>query len=298
MLRKKKAPRWIYPVAIEHTYATDVSAQLKTIVVSVLSKLEKRLPTWVRLNSHDVKLDSPEAELEEILKTVEEEIASMFAVGYGMAEVFGYVESVANRIFAFEQSQMQRQLMLVLGTPLNVESSWWPEAKKLWVNENHRLIKSLSQEYITKLNTVLSTGFQSGWSFEEMVDEIQKLSDKMVGYRARLIARDQVGKLQYAITRKQFEAIGMDGYYWVTARDERVRGNPLGKFPKAIPSHWIMEGKICKFSDPNVYSDLGYEWLPRTALMPGVHPGQAILCRCTATPYWLPLIDEAIQSIR
>jgi uncharacterized protein with gpF-like domain len=110
-----------------------------------------------------------------------------------------------------------------------------------------------------------------------------------------LIARDQVGKLQYAITRKQFESIGMDGYYWVTARDERVRGNPMGRFPKAVPSHWIMEGTVCKFSDPTVYSDLGREWLKRTALMPMVHPGQAILCRCTATPYWLPLIQEAIE---
>jgi uncharacterized protein with gpF-like domain len=180
---------------------------------------------------------------------------------------------------------------------MKVSSSWWPEAKKLWENENRRLIKSLSQEYIAKLNTLLTTGFQSGWSFNEMVDAIKGLSDKITGYRARLLARDQVGKLQYAITRKQFEAIGMDSYYWITARDERVRGRPGGKYPRAIPSHWLMEGKVGLYSNPNVYLDLDKGWVPRTERMPGVHPGQAILCRCTATPYWAPLMKEAIGGM-
>jgi len=295
-LLHKKPARWRYPVAIEHTYATDISEQLKKLVVSVFSKLEKRLPTWVRLNNQDARMDSPEAELESLLEEVETEIIQIFAAGYGLGGALDYIASVANRIYAFEQTQMESQIFAVLGAPLKTSNTWWPEARALWENENRRLIKSLSQEYITKLNTTLMTGFQSGWSFEEMVESIKKLSDKMVGYRARLLARDQVGKLQYAITRKQFESIGMDGYYWITSRDERVRGNPMGKYPKAIPSHWVMEGKVCKFSDPNVYLEDHAKWVPRTARMPGVHPGQAILCRCTATPYWIPLINEAIGT--
>ena len=295
-LLKKKPKRWYYPIAIEHTYAENISNSMKTIVTSVLSRLEGRLATWMRMNDHNIRMDSPDEELEAILKEVEEEIAVMFTTGASLGAVFDYVESVANRIFGFEEIQWQSQIEVVLGVPLKTGAPWWPEARRLWVNENHRLIKSLSQEYITKLNTLLTTGFQSGWSYEEMVSAIQKLSSKITGYRARLIARDQVGKLQYAITRSQFESIGMDGYIWLTARDERVRGNPNGRYPKAVPSHWIMDDKVCKFSDPNVFSETGDEWLPRYATMPNVHPGQAILCRCTSTPYWLPVLREAIGS--
>lgn len=295
-LKRKRPQRWLYPVAIEHSYATDISAEMKKIVVSTLSRLEKRLPTWMRLNDSAVHVDSPDAELEALLKEVEAEINKMFEAGLGLSAAMDYVASVAERVFGFEEMQWQRQTSVVLGTPLSMDAPWWPEAKKLWVNENHRLIKSLSQEYITKLNTILTTGFQSGWTFEEMVDAIQKLSDKMVGYRARLIARDQVGKLQYAVTRRQFESIGMDGYLWTTARDERVRGNPTGKYPKAIPSHWEMDSLVCKFDDPTVFSETGRIWLKRYSYMPMVHPGQAILCRCTCTPYWLPLINEALET--
>jgi uncharacterized protein with gpF-like domain len=268
---------------------------MKRLAYAVLSRIEKRLPTWIALSDSSTRLDGVDTELEELLKEVEAEIATIFAAGGGVSEVAEYIAATASRVFNFKEEQWRSQLMVVLGTPLDTSASWWPEARQMWINENYRLIKSLSQEYITKLNTTLLTGFQSGWTFEEMVEAVRKLSDTMTGFRARLIARDQVGKLQYTITRKQFESIGMDGYMWYTARDERVRGNPLGRYPKAIPDHWQMDTRICKFSDPTVFSELGYEWLKRYASMPMVHPGQAIACRCTSAPYWLPLLREAEQ---
>jgi hypothetical protein len=299
----QKVPKRIYPIAIEHSYAVSIQNDMKAITVKILSRIEGRLPTWIRLSDsiavlHDGarRFDALDDELEQLLVEIEKEIALLFAVGYDIGLVIDYVASVAERVFAFEKGMWGKQVSVVLGTPLGTANSWWPAAKRLWVNENHRLIKSLAQEYVTKLNTTLLTGFQSGWTFEEMVDGIQKLSDSITGYRARLIARDQVGKLQYAITRSQFEEIGVDGYLWTSARDERVRGNPRGIYRRAVPSHWEIDGKLCKLSDPTVYSeDGGRTWVPRTRLMPEVHPGQAILCRCVCTPYWLPLIqNEAI----
>ena len=297
-LATKRPPRWLYPVAIEHSYARDIETTMRSLVVKALERIEGRLVSWIRLSSVVVQRDGTDEELQQLLEEMDKEIAELFAVGAGTGAVLDYVESVANRLFAFEKMQMETQTKLIIGTPLSTTSEWWPEAKKLWVSENHRLIKSLGQEYIAKLNTILQTGFQSGWTFNETVDEIKKLSDKMTGYRARLIARDQVGKLQYAITRNQFESIGMDGYIWTTARDELVRGNPMGRYAKAVPSHWIMDGMVCKFSDPTVFMDKEADgWQKRYALMPTVHPGQAILCRCTCTPYWLPIVSEVNKTI-
>lgn len=292
-LKKKKPPRMAYPVAIEHSYAQDISVTMKRLAYVALSYVERRLSTWIALSDASPHMDGLDTELEDLLKEVEAEVERIFMAGGGISEVAQYIASTASRVFQFKEEQWRSQLMVVLGTPLDTSASWWPEARQMWINENYRLIKSLSQEYITKLNTTLMTGFQSGWTFEEMVGAIRKLSDAITGYRARLIARDQIGKLQYTITRKQFESIGMDGYMWYTARDERVRGNPVGRYPKAIPSHWIMDEKICKFSDPTVFSELGYEWLKRYPSMPQVHPGQAIACRCTSAPYWLPILREA-----
>jgi uncharacterized protein with gpF-like domain len=89
------------------------------------------------------------------------------------------------------------------------------------------------------------------------------------------------------VAERQFRNIGMEFYIWRTAQDERVRGNPLGKFPKAIPSHYIMDDLFCTWNDFNVYSsDSGKTWKPRTQLMEHDHPGRPIACRCSAEPVW------------
>lgn len=63
-------------------------------------------------------------------------------------------------------------------------------------------------------------------------------------------------------------SLGIKKYRWRHSRDERVRGNPGGKYPKARPSHWAREGKIYSWNDPP----------------PGGHPGMDYQCRCTAEP--------------
>lgn len=292
-LKRQKAMIRAYPIAIEHRYARDISETLKTLVGFSIERLTPILMNYpARLDSWN--LDSPADDLVTYLRDLDEEIENLLAAGLTAGQVLSYVGYTAARIMQYNTDVWKSQIMAVLGSPLDTDVSWWPDTRRLWEQENQRLIKSLSQEYVKKLNSLLVEAFQSGTPFTEVVDQIRKLADGMTGYRARLIARDQVGKLQYAITRNQFESIGMDGYIWTSARDERVRGNPLGRYPKAIPSHWEIDGKICKFSDPTVYSeDTGITWLKRYASMPLVHPGQAIMCRCIATPYWLPLIREA-----
>ena len=47
-----------------------------------------------------------------------------------------------------------------------------------------------------------------------------------------------------------------------------------------------MQGLLCKWADPNVYSDdKGKTWKARTAEMPHNHPGDDIMCRCRAAPF-------------
>jgi len=81
-------------------------------------------------------------------------------------------------------------------------------------------------------------------------------------------------------------SIGISEYIWRNVRDQRVVGNPSGKYPtgsSAHHDHWIMEGLLCRWNDPTVYSkDGGRTWLKRTSDMPKAHPGEEILCRCSA----------------
>jgi hypothetical protein len=75
--------------------------------------------------------------------------------------------------------------------------------------------------------------------------------------------------------RKRMEDTGLKLYVWSTCGDERVR-----------PSHALMDGKLCKWADPTVYSSNGgkaWKSRPKGAVLG--HPGEEDGCRCTALSY-------------
>jgi hypothetical protein len=77
-----------------------------------------------------------------------------------------------------------------------------------------------------------------------------------------------------------------------------VRGNPLGKYPKAIPSHYDIDNALCSWDDSSVYSiDGGSTWIKRTARMPTVEPGMALLCRCLASPSVQDILNDIDAGI-
>lgn len=76
--------------------------------------------------------------------------------------------------------------------------------------------------------------------------------------RARVIARDQVGKLNSELTELRMKAAGSERYQWSTSGDERVRA-----------THIELDGQI-------------YSWGDATGAEDGLPPGQPILCRCVA----------------
>jgi len=127
-----------------------------------------------------------------------------------------------------------------------------------FLTANVKLISSLSGDYVSQVEDIVRRGVQAG-------DRAVVLKGQILGRwsvtqsRARLIARDQISKLQGALTRVRQTSLGLEKYIWRTSRDERVR-----------ETHLVKEGRVFSWDDPP--SDTG-------------HPGQDYQCRCTAEPY-------------
>ena len=297
---KNQNPKFkmIYPHAIEQTYAKEISKAMQKLVDYTIGRLQTIIPKLYRKDS--LRNDADTDELEQLLKELDDEIALIYGTNLVSSGALGQmIYHVAEKIFGFEAMQYLNITKVVAGVPLDMSgAAWWNEMRANWEATNYRLIRGLGQEYVQKLNSLLLTGFQSGWTQQEMIDAIQTLSDKITGYRAALIARDQVGKLTSFIARAQDASIGITTYVWQTARDEAVRGNPIGKYPKAVPSHWAIDYKICKWNDDTVYSDNnGRTWQKRTSMMPLVAPGMEIACRCLASPYFVPFLSNIDEEI-
>ncbi len=132
------------------------------------------------------------------------------------------------------------------------------------IEANVALIKSIPSQYADKVEALALNALQTGQTNEELAKAIAKLG-QTTDYRARLIAADQMGKINGQINQARQLSMGVETYDWQDSNDDRVR--PLCK------SH---HGKTFRWDTP-----------PK-----GGHPGQKIKCRCTALPNYEDFLIE------
>lgn len=213
---------------------------------------------------------------------------------------------VFDAINGISHEQWWKTAKAVLGVNLMQYEPWIRNEMKAFTQENISLITKTGKDTLHDINRIVVSGFRQGKRAETLKKEIFSGTDlqpgvfQKVSTRAALIARDQSLKLYGNLNHLRQEQNGISVYIWRTVEDERVRGTPGGKYPNAIPSHFLMDGKYCKWSDPTVYADTLKEvkednWKSRTADMPKDHPGVEINDRCTAEPVF-DILPEGGES--
>lgn len=159
--------------------------------------------------------------------------------------------SMFDRVDTFNRTQLARVIAIDLFADADLSALAMEFAK-----ENARLVKTNNAALAESLASIMHEAVGSGRSWRDVAPELQARFE-ISKRHARLIARDQVGKLYTDITQARQEEAGVTEYIWRTARDPRVRDD-----------HRSREGKTFSWSNPPS----------------GDHPGQAILCRCYAEP--------------
>ena len=170
------------------------------------------------------------------------------------------------------KAKIQRVLTNALGVDVTfLDNKAIKQRIELAVADNVRLIKSIPEKHFTKVQQAVFDNYR-GVKFKEgslrnRLMAIGRITDQ----QAKFLARDQAAKFATSLNAARQEDAGIEGYIWRNQGDERVVGNPSGKYPKgnaAHMDHWKREGKVFKWDDPP----------------PDGHPGQAIGCRCFAEP--------------
>lgn len=142
------------------------------------------------------------------------------------------------------------------------------------IAENVALITSVKNEYVEDIGKIVRDNILNGERSTRLITEIKERG-QVTEARAKLIARTETSKVNAQLGRLRAEALGSKTYVWSTVIDERTRTD-----------HVVMDGKLCRFDDPTVYSDDdGKTWKPRSQIG-GVEilAGDIYNCRCTALP--------------
>lgn len=128
-----------------------------------------------------------------------------------------------------------------------------------WNRENADLIRSLANDAVPSIRDDLERAFAAGERAEVVAKRWRArglpLKFGTIEGRAKVIARDQIGKLNGQLTQARQQALGITEYVWRTSRDQRVRD-----------SHADREGKRFR-----------WEQAPADG-----HPGHPVQCRCVA----------------
>ena len=239
-------------------------AELRKIIIGILKEIEaRRGDILAAAIDSRTALFQDKVDLGSILETIRNMSGAVVTAARHMLRRLFRIESVRHGKKWIEQvnSAIGVDLGVVVGQA-DVEP-----LIELAVQKNVALITGLSADVQKRIETVLIDMIVAGKSNADMakaLDEIFHFGRE----RAELIARDQAAKFNGNLNRIRQQQIGVTEYIWWTMQDERVRGNPDGKYAKAKPSHWDRHGKTFRYAD---------------APSDG-NPGEPINCRCIARP--------------
>lgn len=176
------------------------------------------------------------------------------------------LDDVAAATNAMSREQWQMQAKSALGIDLQAD----PDVRPMLTDfrdQGVSLIRSMGREKIARVRSILDDS--AGDRVEDIAARIRE-ETQATPARASLIARDQVLKLNNAVTQARHVAAGVTEYVWRTSRDERVRSR-----------HKELEGTTQAYASPPIVDR-------RTGRR--AHPGGDYQCRCTAEPV-IPRFD-------
>ena len=141
--------------------------------------------------------------------------------------------------------------------------------------------ESFSQTTTKQIVGRVRKGLEANKSVNEIAKDIRDNYSEVVFNRSRTIARTEaltafsIG--QQAQLENTKEVVPEAKKVWISARDERVRGNPGGLYPDAKDNHWELSGEVVDL-DEEFSNGL---MVPRDTKG---KPEQTINCRCTSAP--------------
>jgi uncharacterized protein with gpF-like domain len=258
--------------------------------------LESHKKQWQKLWER-MHLDSWESEVEEFLNALERDIGSrIFDEGVVGFSVKKYANRLSELFLTFAQGDFARQMEKILGQRIYGGTEWWQTIKKGWITELEIRARSTATDSIFQARQYVFRSIREGHDFNTILEGLRNRFSDLSENRLKFLARDLTGTMNATIQQYMHLSVGIEHYIWNTQADERVRGRPGGLYSNVPVSHWEMEGLLCKWNDPAVYSDdYGKTWLPKQGNMPKMHVGLDYNCRCLATP-WLSFLVKEVDD--
>lgn len=270
--RMPRIPRQQYPKLLEAEYAKAMIALVGRIE-GAFSDLKSALPTMLEMVRREARSDSSillsgsrfdAGESKRVRQLIEDARKKMNTPAI-TSEVEKLAQKFAEKTSTAQRIQLNRQVHAALGVDLYGGDNRIRPLMEAFVDSNVGLIRKLSDEVAGRVETSVLRAVQDAKPWSDFADELQA----QFGFgetRAKIIARDQIGKFYGQANAARQRELGVTSFIWRTSEDERVR-----------PEHEELDGQTFRYDDP-----------PSEGL-----PGEPILCRCSAEP----VFDDILEAL-
>ena len=285
-LKSKVEP--IYPTGVEREYIKLTNAYMneyKKLLVKYVDQLNKAIQMDRKLQKA-LRVDSQtevEKLIDELFKKLERDITNK-QEGFGLRRRLEQLAYLTRKLSIREWKKVVKATLGINILDDYYMGEFYKQIMKSWVDENIGLISTLPQDSLGEMKEIVKRGFSEGTITTEIAKELQNKYN-ITKRHARLIARDQIGKLYSKISQKQQTDAGCTQYTWSTSQDSRVRD-----------SHRHLNRTTQNWDSPPIVDE-------RTGRR--CHPGEDYQCRCVALPVFnlegirLPIQkDENSKPIR
>lgn len=175
----------------------------------------------------------------------------------------GAASAMVDRVLNIEATNHTKKWMRTTSKALGINMEMLVKKEDLddylraAARRNSTLIKSLGTDAIERVERETIAAYLRGDRPHQLVSILKKEFGALDN-RAKLIAYDQLSKLNADMNRIRHEQGEIEEYIWSTSADERVR-----------PLHKAINGRKYRYDEP-------------TDAEGGQHAGQPIRCRCVA----------------
>jgi len=284
----KKPLTWIYPKGIEIQYQRALNNVVRQWEQVAKNTIIPALPSIVDSANAQKKPIASDIKTDDWVDDTNDIVSDYQTLLVGLTPLLPpLIQQTGSNISIFNLRQWRKIVRHSLNIDIFNQEPWLSAHISAFVTENVSLIKKLQDQTTEDIREIITRGVKQGKRHETIAQEILNGTDLQKGVfrktktRAKLIARDQVNKLNGQLQQLRQTDIGITRYIWQTSRDERVRS-----------SHRAMDTRSCVWHNSSVYIGSDNKHHSRSGIG-GVesHPGQPIQCRCNASPDFSSIKD-------
>lgn len=258
--RRSRMPRQRWPQVIYREYLRNLMMILDD-VRALLAPLLDQLPRLTEAAAAVRKDDVDHEGMRSLIEIAREKMRRQLST----SALDQLARQFADRTGKFQKDQLMRQARAALGVDIFIGDRKLRASVDAFAAENVALIRTLGESTFADIEMMSTRALTTGVRHEDLAKQIQAKFGNSAN-RAKLIARDQIGKLYGQVNADRQKELGLTSFVWRTVGDERVRDE-----------HAALEGKTFKYDDPP----------------DGELPGEPINCRCSAEPDFSGILDGA-----